>query len=228
MYKIFIKKNRFLLLLAAAFLYLVLPAFFSKSFFFEIVMLVAMSFLFIQSLFAVFDNTRHLVTAFSIGLVILLLSWADYFGDSQVMMTIRLSSYVLFFSFIMYGLFKIIFTTRKVSPNLISVAIVVYLMFGIIGGALALLIKMYHPEAYSLPEQEFPSELLNFTYYSFVTLTTLGYGDIYPLAPESQTLAYLMAIIGQFYIAVIVALLVSKFAAPEADAAENKTEETLK
>ena len=47
------------------------------------------------------------------------------------------------------------------------------------------------------------------TYYSFVTLTTVGYGDISPVSPATRTLAWVEAITGQFYLAVIVAGLVS-------------------
>ena len=48
-------------------------------------------------------------------------------------------------------------------------------------------------------------------YFSFITMTSTGYGDITPLLPVSRTLAYLQAITGTFYIAVIVANLVSAF-----------------
>ena len=50
-------------------------------------------------------------------------------------------------------------------------------------------------------------------YYSFVTLTTVGYGDISPVSPATRTLAWMEAITGQFYLAVIVAGLVSVLAA---------------
>jgi voltage-gated potassium channel len=46
------------------------------------------------------------------------------------------------------------------------------------------------------------------TYYSFVTMTTVGYGDITPLSPPARTLAWLEAMMGQFYIAVLVAFVV--------------------
>jgi hypothetical protein len=46
------------------------------------------------------------------------------------------------------------------------------------------------------------------TYYSFVTLTTVGYGDISPVSPATRTLAWVEAVTGQFYLAVIVAGLV--------------------
>jgi hypothetical protein len=51
------------------------------------------------------------------------------------------------------------------------------------------------------------------TYFSFVTLTTVGYGDISPVTPATRTLAWIEAVTGQFYLAVIVAGLVSMLAA---------------
>ena len=51
------------------------------------------------------------------------------------------------------------------------------------------------------------------TYFSFMTLTTVGYGDISPVSPAIRTLAWMEAITGQFYLAVIVAGLVSVLAA---------------
>ena len=51
------------------------------------------------------------------------------------------------------------------------------------------------------------------TYYSFVTLTTVGYGDVTPVSPATRTLAWMEAITGQFYLALIVAGLVSVLAA---------------
>ena len=48
-------------------------------------------------------------------------------------------------------------------------------------------------------------------YYTFVTLTTLGYGDITPEGATARAVAYLTAIIGQFYIAILVGMLVGLF-----------------
>ena len=52
------------------------------------------------------------------------------------------------------------------------------------------------------------SELM---YFSFVTITTLGYGDLIPVKPLARTVAFLEAIIGQFYVAVLVAWLVGMY-----------------
>jgi voltage-gated potassium channel Kch len=52
------------------------------------------------------------------------------------------------------------------------------------------------------------SSFANFIYYSFVTLTTLGYGDIVPVSPHARALSSLEAVIGQLFIAVLIARLV--------------------
>ena len=53
-------------------------------------------------------------------------------------------------------------------------------------------------------------------YFSFVTLTTLGYGDILPLTDRARSLAYLEAVIGQIYLAVLVGKLVGMFVSAKA------------
>lgn len=65
----------------------------------------------------------------------------------------------------------------------------------------------------NLPQQPYV-----LTYYSFVTLTTVGYGDITPVSPATRTLAWIEAITGQFYLAVIVAGLVSMLVAKQRQA----------
>ena len=54
-------------------------------------------------------------------------------------------------------------------------------------------------------------------YYSFVTMTTLGYGDIVPVSPAARTLAYMEAAMGQIYVAVLIARLVGLHTARKQD-----------
>jgi hypothetical protein len=52
---------------------------------------------------------------------------------------------------------------------------------------------------------------MELVYYTMITLTTAGYGDITPQIPLTQSLSMFIAVTGQFYVAVIVAILVGKF-----------------
>lgn len=101
----------------------------------------------------------------------------------------------------------------------------IYLLSGSLWGIVYLLLSVISPTSFAGIQSEGLTEQLNeFTYHSFVTLTTLGYGDVTPVAPVARTLCYLEAVLGQMYLTVLVAALVglhiatrrSVFAAREA------------
>ena len=99
--------------------------------------------------------------------------------------------------------------TGSIDGNKIVGAICIYLLLGLIWAMLYLLIAEISPFAFSGFEQaEWTENFFAAVYYSFVTLTTLGYGEITPVLPVARFLAFTEAIVGVFYIAVLVASLV--------------------
>jgi len=96
--------------------------------------------------------------------------------------------------------------------NKIIGAICIYLLLGINWSFFYLITNIAIPESFhGLTSTDIGTQLSDLLYYSFVTITTLGYGDITPLKPIARTLAYLEAIVGQFYVAVLVAFLVGMY-----------------
>ena len=74
----------------------------------------------------------------------------------------------------------------------------------------------FNPDAYNFPGIDVTTvnqqgHFGSYIYYAFVTLTTLGYGDVIPKTPGTKSLAIFIAVVGQFYIAIIIATLVSKY-----------------
>jgi voltage-gated potassium channel len=108
---------------------------------------------------------------------------------------------------------KQIATGNNISANRIVGAICVYLMLGIIWALSYGLLEVIIPGSFGgLTEGAATvSWSPDWDYFSFVTLTTLGYGDVLPLTFFSRTLAYFEAIVGQFYLAVLVAGLVGAY-----------------
>lgn len=99
--------------------------------------------------------------------------------------------------------------TGSIDGNKIVGAICIYLLLGLIWAMLYLLIAEISPSAFSGFEQaEWTENFFAAVYYSFVTLTTLGYGEITPVLPVARFLAFTEAIVGVFYIAILVASLV--------------------
>jgi len=85
----------------------------------------------------------------------------------------------------------------------------IYLLSGSLWGIVYFLLSAIAPGSFAGVAGDSLSEQLNaFTYHSFVTLTTLGYGDVTPVAPVARTLCYLEAVLGQMYLTVLVAALV--------------------
>ena len=96
-----------------------------------------------------------------------------------------------------------------VDLNRLVGAMCIYLMLGINWGLLYLFVDTVSPGSFAgLSATNWDEELLEFIYHSFVTLTTLGYGDLAPVSPLARVLSYLEAVFGQIYLTVLVAALV--------------------
>ena len=116
---------------------------------------------------------------------------------------------VLFYGWATWLAAKQVLFTGPIDGNKIVGAICIYLLIGLIWALLYLLLAQTIPGAFNGLEQVVWYE--NFAdgaYYSFVTLTTLGYGDISPVTPMARFLVYMEAILGVFYMAILVASLI--------------------
>jgi len=85
-----------------------------------------------------------------------------------------------------------------------------YLLIGISATLLIVILELFAPNSFGNlnAEQDPFSSLL---YFAFVTLTTLGYGDISPLTPLARSLSTFTALCGQLYLVIIMALIVGKY-----------------
>ena len=104
--------------------------------------------------------------------------------------------------------------------NRVVGALCIYLLLGVLWAVLFAFVELVEPTAFLDRGREVGGPIEHFLYYSFVTLTTLGYGDITPVHPVARTLAYLEAVIGQLYIAVLIAGLVGRHVANLGSATE--------
>ena len=207
-----LEKNRFLVLILSTVLTLVLPAFSGGGRLSEIILVITLSILFLQSMVVaeVSGTNKRLLRLIVVSMLIL--TWLKPAGyDSFYVELAKLGFIVVFFIFILSFLVRFISRSTSVDINVLTVAINIYLLAGIIGASLSFACYMIYPDAYNFPAYvEYP-EFAHFLYYSFITMSTVGYGDITPRIPETQTLAYLISIAGQLYVAIIIAFLIGKF-----------------
>lgn len=106
-----------------------------------------------------------------------------------------------------------VFREGPITLRRIQGAIAVYLLLGLMWAAIYALVYINDPGSFSfgiLPSQgALPIVRARFIYFSFTTLTTVGYGDITPLSPIARSLAMLEAVTGQLFPAILIARLVS-------------------
>jgi voltage-gated potassium channel len=122
----------------------------------------------------------------------------------------------LFFLIVIFSLIGEMATAKVVTAKVIMASISGYLLLGIIYSLLIVAIMQRDPGAFNITKEgigihEATAYISKSMYYGFVTLATLGYGDILPLKPYTRSLATLICISGQLYIATIIGILIGKF-----------------
>lgn len=149
-------------------------------------------------------------TFIKLALGLSLIEWISTVLNLPILNGLSTLLNVIFFAYI--GAFLIIQIARakEVSGRVILEAINGYLLLGVIFSLLIVITLQFDPSSYNFSlSGEY--NVGNCIYYGFVTLSTLGYGDLLPLTSHAKSLALLTALGGQLYLAVIIALLVAKF-----------------
>lgn len=137
-----------------------------------------------------------------------------YFQSSSLLIQSILLLICCFFQFISlseyitYNLYQII-RAGYITPDILTNAVFMYLLFGVFWYNIYLSIYLIDSHAFSIPNiLEQPFDLL---YFSFTTLTTLGYGDIYPVSIAAKVIANSESILGVVFTSVVIATLIGRF-----------------
>lgn len=135
------------------------------------------------------------------------------FHESPNLVSINALMGALFAALLMAVILIQVFREGPVNVHRIAGSIAVYLLIGLTWGAVYLVIAMQSPDAFIFPPYMATTDAhvlqAKLFYFSFITLTSVGYGDILPVHPVAQTLAMLEALIGQLFPAILLARLVS-------------------
>jgi hypothetical protein len=116
---------------------------------------------------------------------------------------------ILFISVIIYLIIAQIISSKSVSVNMILGVITIYVLFGLLAGECNQLVYFFDNEAFTGNLN--PNNLADLRYYSYVTMTTLGYGDITPVSQVARAVSVFFSLAGQIYLAVVIALIVGKY-----------------
>jgi hypothetical protein len=174
---------------------------------------------YLAALFAVFTNTKQRLAAFVLGTPTLAGIWTGFalpeVSHPAMVVAIHLIA-AFFLAFCVGTILRTAFAEAAVSADSIYGAFCGYVLIGLAFGHLYVIVESLRPGSFKgLHPTLFHAEgaewgRYQLTYFSFVTLATVGYGDITPASDAAKGLAIVEAIMGQFYIAVLVAELIGK------------------
>lgn len=144
-----------------------------------------------------------------LGLSAIIFIWVDHLFSFGIIAIIAYALLFIFLFAITISLIIHVAVSRDVNANIIFSAINGYLLVGIIGGISLLVMDKLSvsPLLSNMKHASFD----DYIYFSYVTLTTLGYGDLVPLTSGAKVVAMLLSITGQLYIAILIAMLVGKY-----------------
>jgi hypothetical protein len=170
--------------------------------------------IFFIAIFSVETKRRFLLWG---AIIATITEWMAAYLEMLYLLEISYMINLIFFTFVVSKLIYEIARTDIVNVRVIVEAINGYLLLGFIFTLLVTFVMIADSNAYNLSwvntaNSNDVSYMSESFYYTFVTITTLGYGDIVPKTPAARSLAILISITGQIYIAIIIALLVGKFA----------------
>jgi hypothetical protein len=164
-------------------------------------------------------DRRILWAALLLAIPVLALRWTAGHYDILATRAVAPLASALFLTFTAGVVFKEIFTERRVTLDEIFGGVLVYILVGVVFGQLHYAVELASPGSYLLGDvalSSIPSDsdwdlILSFRYFSFTTLTTLGYGDIRPLSHVARMLSIGEALMGPLYLAIFVARLVGTY-----------------
>jgi len=151
------------------------------------------------------------------GAVTIFFTWLNHYLANDL---IRLAAFLSFFCFnvfITVFMIRHIFRSKRVTGTIIINSINGYLLIGILGAVLLTMTQIlqkfiFHLDTGAINLAGHTAEgFHDYLYFSFVTLTTLGYGDITPVSSFAKSVTILIAVTGQLYLTILIAMLVGKF-----------------
>lgn len=138
--------------------------------------------------------------------------WVLHFRADDKSFAFYIACFLVFIGFVVFQFLRLILRTPRVTSEVLCAAVATYIMVGMLWASAYLIVARLNPASFSglSPGQPFQGHAL---YFSLITLTTIGYGDIVPVSSAARMLAMMEAIAGTMYVAVLISRLVALYSA---------------
>ena len=204
----FYQENRFLIMLLALVVVILFHPLIDNVVHIQFLIEIFMSLLFFSCIFAVSFKKHHPIIAALLALPVFAIMWSAHFIDIGGFEHVKNLFGMLFMLYLTILFLEHFFRQDEINREVIFGALVVYLLMGLMWGYGYTLLEHLLPGSFNHPASLAELNLDAFDYFSFVTMATLGYGDITPASDAARAMVMTQAISGQVYLAVLVARLV--------------------
>ncbi|WP_298420473.1 ion channel [uncultured Kordia sp.] len=212
----YLYKHRFELFIATQFFILFGSLFFPDNFF-QLILLPALFILNIASGILLVSKKKKTMWFLIILIAVAIIA----FGNSLFMeveknefILMRLSVYFIFYIIVTLHTIEQVWHEKKVDKTVIIGLMSGYISLGFLAFFMLLSIELVESNSFTgilLDGQNLDVRFDSLMYYAYITLLTIGYGDIIPVTPIAQKAVVLIGLIGQFYVIIITSVVVAKY-----------------
>ncbi|WP_268846098.1 potassium channel family protein [Flavobacterium aestivum] len=202
--------------------FVLIPIFGSYPYFMIIINVFWMMFL-IAGIITLFKSKKQKASFIIIPFMFILFGWITVFEQTPFVLFADIFFTIATFGLLIVLVLKKVFEPGPITGYRVIGSIVVYMIFANLWSAIYLFIYEHIPGAFQITLPAFESNTLqaNFLYFSYITITTTGFGEIVPLHPIARSMVQIEAIIGVLYPVILIGRLVS-------DANENNVKKKQK
>jgi hypothetical protein len=202
-------------LLGSLLLLMVLSPFITSGFLGRIVYLIVATSILLSGAYASSSEPRNVAIALLLSVPTFVTNSADVFAPTPAIHVAGRVSLMAFDVYVLVLVLRRVLRTRVITLDEIYGALSVYVLIGIVWGVAYQLLDLAAPASF---HRSFDAGEIDLIYYSFVTLMTVGYGDISPASATARSLTVLEALVGVVYMAVFISRLVGMHAQSRSEA----------
>jgi hypothetical protein len=163
----------------------------------------------VSGVIATVSHRRIALVVMALALGSLLIAWEDIQRPSLYLHLFNDLDAVLFIGCFIVLILRQVLRAGPITPRRIQGSVAVYLLLGLLWAVLYESVELLRPGSFRMGTQTGGAHLPQLGYFSFTTLTTLGFGDILPVSPFARSLVVLEALVGQLFPVILIARLVA-------------------
>ena len=207
--RILVRKYRDFIALAILLVFFLILPLFEDTYLGNLFMVLLVDIFLLAGLYFISDRPRQLVIGVLLAFPSFFIGWIWYSHPSKEVGIALLIAFIIFLTYILLLILRRILFAREVTRFEISRAVMVYIIIGLIFGMIYMLMEFLSSGSFMISSGKITLSAL--FYFSFVALSTTGFGEIYAVAPLARSVVIIEMLVGVMYMAVLIGLLINAF-----------------